>query len=165
MTVIGKQKRYGRKASGTSLSEFGPALMILFLCFFFPLIDTMALGVSYGAVQMLNSNQVHEASLIPSGKALAPNGSIKQGIPAKWMAGMGQFVKMQGQVATTVSYRNGTTIDGVTDKIVTVTTTVVCRPFVPVFPIPGINIPGMNAPFTFQVTSDRVMENPDYAST
>jgi hypothetical protein len=68
---------------------------------------------------------------------------------------------MQGSPVTTITYRNGETgSDSVTDKTVTVTTTVICTPFLTI-PMPYINVPGLNGPMTFSIMSERPMENPD----
>ncbi len=90
-----------------------------------------------------------------------PNGSVKKAIPNQWLNGMGQFVKMSGTPQTTVSYRNGVEgSDTVTDKIVSVTTTVVCNPFLTI-PLPCLNVPGLNGPMNFAVTSERTMRPDD----
>jgi hypothetical protein len=153
--------RLDRKIKGSAIAEFGPALGLILIFFFFPLIDLLAVGLSYGFVMVLNYNQVHEASLLPASQASSPTGTVIQGIPAQWLNGMGRFVKMQGSPVTAVTYRDGQLgADQVTDKIVTVTTTVICTPFFSI-PLPCVNVPGINAPMTFSVLSERPMENPD----
>jgi hypothetical protein len=153
-----------RRNSGSSLSEFAPGLIVLVICIFFPLVDLLSLFVSYGLCMVLNYNQVHEASLIPYTDATNASGTVMQGIPQQWANGMGHFVKMTGNPVTVISYRNGETAqsDGVTDKLVSVTTTVVCNPWLPI-PFPVVQVPGINAPMTFAVSAERPMENPDYA--
>ena len=44
----------------------------------------------------------------------------------------------------------------------TVQTTVVCSPFLPI-PIPGLTIPGLNSPVTIWIGTKRAMEDPDNA--
>ncbi|HEY9784469.1 MAG TPA: hypothetical protein V6D17_03635 [Candidatus Obscuribacterales bacterium] len=158
---------------GAGMSEFGPALFVLLICFFFPLIDLIGVGVSYALCMVLNSNQAHEAALMPRQEANSENGLIKKGIPERWQNGMGRFVKMVGSPKTSLSYRElmkvshkpGTddSVQGAkdTEKAVMVTTTVTCSPFLPI-PLPWASIPGLNAPMTFVVSSERAMENPDY---
>jgi hypothetical protein len=161
--MTGKRNRakFGRKSRGSAIAEFGPALGIILIFFFFPMIDFLSVGMSYGFLMVLNYNQVHEASLLPASAAQDPNGSVKKAIPNQWLNGMGQFVKMSGSPQTTVAYRNGVEgSDTVTDKIVSVTTAVVCNPFLTI-PLPCINVPGLNGPMNFSVTSERPMENPD----
>ncbi|MBX9937797.1 MAG: hypothetical protein K2Y32_01015 [Candidatus Obscuribacterales bacterium] len=149
------------KRGGASIAEFGPALGLILICIFFPLVDMLAMGVSYGLCMVLNYNQVHEAALIPSSEALNNAGPIKKGIPDQWLNGMGHFVNMSGYPSTNISYRNGIAdASNNQDKIVTVSTTVVCNPFLPI-PLPVVNVPGLNGSMTFTLTSECQMENPD----
>ncbi len=150
-----------RRHKGSAIAEFGPALGIILIFFFFPMIDFLSVGMSYGFCMVLNSNQVHEASLLPASQATDPNGAVMKSIPAQWLAGMGQFVKMSGGPQTTITYRSGVAgSDSVTDKIVTVTTAIVCNPFLTI-PLPCLSVPGLNGPINFSITSERPMENPD----
>ena len=153
--------RTGTGASG--MSEFGPALGVLLIFFFLPLVDMLSLGVSYGLCMVLNGSQVHESSLLPAADATAAGGTVQKAIPDQWLDGMGKFVKVVGYPQTKVTYRNGEKgTDQVQDKIVTVETTVNCLPFLPI-PLPVVDVPGLNGPMTFQITSERQMENPDNA--
>jgi hypothetical protein len=161
MTGSRERAILGRKGRGSAIAEFGPALWIILIFFFFPMIDLLSVGMSYGFIMVLNYNQVHEASLLPASKAQDPNGSVMKLIPAAWLNGMGQFVKISGSPQTTITYRSGAAgQDGVTDQTVTLTTLVVCNPFLTI-PMPYINVPGLNGPMTYSVTSERPMENPD----
>jgi hypothetical protein len=160
----------GRNAKGAAgMSEFAPALMVLVICIFFPLVDMLAVGLSYGLVRVLNYNQCHEASLLPWKDAADLGGTVMQGIPDQWGNGMGHFVKMSGPVQTNIGYRLGEKSsdagnNNVQDWVVQVSTTVTCNPFLPIpFPSGLLNVPGMNGPFTFTVFSERPMENPDNA--
>ena len=158
-----RQKKEARRAHGNSIVEFGPALTILLIFFFFPLLDMLTVLVSYGFCMVLNYNQVHEASLLQKSDSISPNGAVRKGIPDQWLSGMGHFVKVQGYPNTEVFYRNGETgPDKVTDRIVMVRTTVVGSPFLTI-PLPVFNVPGLNGPMTFQISAERQMENPDYA--
>lgn len=152
-----------RRKTGSQIAEFGPALWVLLIFIFFPMVDLLSMGVSYGLCMVLNYNQVREASLLPNAEANSPSGTVKKGIPDKWIAGMGQFTNRTAYPATTISYRDGETDNNKTvDKIVGVSTTVTCHPFLPI-PIPVASIPGINGPMTFTVFSECPMENPDYA--
>lgn len=92
---------------------------------------------------LLNSTQVHEASLLASDKAQDRNGPIKKAIPDQWLkTGLGKFVKVSGYPRTNVSYRNNG--DSTFEKLVIVSTSVVCLPFV-FIPIPIAKIPGLNS--------------------
>lgn len=155
-----------RASTGSAISEFGPALIVLLLFFFLPLIDVMCIGVSYGLCCVLNNNQVHEASLLAQSEAQKQSSIVKEVIPEQWLNGMGKFVKIVGKPVTDISYTAGqkeSGADQITDQLVTVSTTVVCSPFLPI-PLPLVNVPGLNGPMTFQITAQRQMENPDNAN-
>jgi hypothetical protein len=157
-----KQSR-SRRHKGNSIAEFGPALGILLICFFFPLLDMLSMGVSYGLCMVLNYNQVHEASLLEMNDSVSSSGVVRKALVDQWLSGMGHFVKVQGYPQTNVSYRDGQTgPDKVTDRIVMVQTNVICSPFLTI-PLPIAKVPGLNGPMVFQISSERPMENPDYA--
>ena len=160
-----------RNKFGDSIAEFGPALFVILMFLFFPMLNMVSIGVSYGLGMVLNYNQVHEAALLPSADALSSSGPIKKNIPEQWQAGMGQFAKLSGSPITNIAYRDGTTGLGsgagqsdTTDKIVKVQTTITCNPFLPI-PLPIANIPGVNGPMTFTLASEALMENPDNAGS
>lgn len=158
-----RRKNNTRRARGNSIVEFGPALSILLIFFFFPLLDMLTVLVSYGLCMVLNYNQVHEASLLQRSDTENVAGAVRKGIPDQWLNGMGHLVKVQGYPQTDIFYRDGETgPDKVTDRIVMVRTTVVGSPFLTI-PVPAINVPGLNGPMTFQISAERQMENPDYA--
>src|SRR5580698_7326886 len=100
MTSRRDRARLGRKTRGSAIAEFGPALWIILFFFFFPMIDLLSVGMSYGFCMVLNYNQVHEASLTPASQATSPSGMVMQGIPNQWLNGMGHFVKMSGSPQT-----------------------------------------------------------------
>ena len=145
------------------MAEFAPALMVVLVCFFFPMIDMLGLALSYCLCMVLNYNQVHEASLLPAQTAQAANGPVKKFVVDAWLNGMGKFVKMQGMPNTVITYRDGNANpDGQVEKHVSVSTTVQCLPFLSI-PLPVFKCPGLNGPMTFTIASERPMENPDYA--
>ncbi len=155
-----------RTRRGAGIAEFGPAMLVLLICIFFPLCDLISIGVSYCMVMVLNYNQIQEASLVDHTQAEDASGSVKKGIPDVWRGGMGHFVNMSGDPVTDVTYRLGQVevgagANGEQDKIVRVKTTVTCNPFlsIPFF----VNVPGINAPFPLVVFQERQMENPDNA--
>lgn len=138
-------------------------MFVLVILIFFPVLDLLSVCFDYGVVSLLNYQQTHEASLVSSEKANDPRGPVKKEIPDAWRhTGLAQFVKVVGEPETRVSYRNGQSNgDSTTEKVVIVTTTVVCSPFV-FLPIP-LPIQGLNAPVKLSATSERQMENPDNA--
>lgn len=155
-----------RTRDGAGIAEFGPAMLVLVICIFFPLVDILSVCLAYCTVMVLNYNQVAQASLVRASEAADPSGEVKKGIPDVWRSGMGKFVNMTGNVDTVVQYRNGQqeTGTGATDAqdvIVRVKTTVVCNPFLPIPFFFGI--PGINAPFPMVVFHEKQMENPDFS--
>jgi hypothetical protein len=150
--------------AGSALAEFAPALLILVLLIFFPVLDLLGVCFDYGVVALLNYNQVHEAALLPSDKANDPSGPIKKDIVEAWRhTGLAQFLKVTGSPDTSISYRDGqSNKDSTTEKIVIVTTSVVCEPFI-FLPIPIAKVPGLNTAMKLSATSECPMENPDNA--
>lgn len=158
-----RSRSINRNKKGVSIAEFGPALIVLLIFFFFPLVDLLAVGLSFGICTVLNTNQLHEASLDRWQDAADPNGIVMKTIPTTWSAGLGRFVRAAGAPKTIVGYRDGDkNSDDQIDKVVRVETTVRCNPFVPL-PIPVANVPGLNGPYTVTITAEKTMENPDYA--
>lgn len=164
MQNLARQKSWRRGSNGSAISEFGPAMGLLFLGFFFPLLDLLSMGVAYGCCMVLNYTQVHEASLINWSTAIKNTGPIRNDIPSDWRSkGFGQFVKVDGDIKTDIGYRKGQKgSDGIYDQFVVAATTVTCSPLLTI-PLPVVNVPGLNGPMTFSIVSERPMENPDYA--
>jgi hypothetical protein len=150
-----------RKQTGTLIAELGPALWLLFIGIFFPLLDLINLGFIYGSGFTLNNLQARQCAVLPKSEAIDPAGAVKFGIPQDWQnSGLGKFVKLVSDPQTTVTYTPGTTeSSGVQDINVQVSTTIVVSPFVQAEFIP--DVPGLTAPFTFKFVSERVLENPD----
>lgn len=142
-----------RTVKGSALAEFGPALGMLLICFFFPLINILGLFTAYGACQMLNSVQCREAAYLSESKAQDRGGEIRKAIPERWMKqGIGRFAGVDTLPGTEVTH-SGTK----PNRVVTVVTTMQCRPLV-IVPLP-IKVPGMNAPVGFQIESWHPVES------
>ncbi len=160
------QARGRRTSRGAGIAEFGPGMLVLVICIFFPLVDILSVCLSYCMLMVLNYNQVAQAALVKASEAQDPTGEVKKGIPDVWRGGMGKFVNMSGNPQTDVSYRAGQAEQGsgatdAEDVIVRVKTTVTCNPFLPIPFFFGI--PGINAPFPMVVFQEKQMENPDYS--
>lgn len=153
-----------KRDKGSTILETGPALLVLFMFLFFPVLDVMALGMLYTACYSLNDIQLREAANLPSAEATAANGIIKKVIPEKWLhTGLGAFVRAKGNPQTEVTYVDGQKdTTGTTDKFVLVKTTVTAHPFLllPFF----FPVPGMSAPMTYSISTRRMLENPHFAS-
>lgn len=159
MRKASNSKRNARKAHGSTMMETAPALMILFMFLFFPLINVFALGVSYASTFTLNDLQCREAATLPKNEALDPNGIIKKQIVEHWLhSGLGAFVQCNGKPETKLAYFAGATDkDNTQDQYVEITTKVTANPFMrcPFF----FPIPGMSAPMTFEISNRRMVEN------
>jgi len=159
MSKVVNQKRNARKARGSAMMETGPALMILFMFLFFPLLDVFALGVSYASCFTLNDVQLREAATLPQSQATDNNGIIKKAVVDQWLhTGLGAFVQCAGKPETKLSYYAGATDGNKTqDQYVEITTKVTANPFIrcPFF----FPVPGMSAPMTFEVSNRRIVEN------
>jgi hypothetical protein len=158
-----KTRFYLRTGNGNAIAEFGPALWIVLLGFFFPVLVMLSMALSYGSLMVLNNLQVHEASLLPYQKTQDPAGSVMTYIPTQWQNnGLGKFCNLTSFPQTQVTYGLGATDqNGVQDHMVTVATTATLKPMVSVPFVPGV--PGLSAPVTFTITSDRLVENQDNA--
>src|SRR6185437_9350629 len=139
-----------RSMRGSALTEMGPALFILLMMIFFPMLDLMGMAASYCSGMYLNMMQVKEAAVCQASDAQSNSGQVKKGVVDNWLQhGIGVFVKTTsypGGNNTKVVYTNGQ-LDPQTkimDKFVTVTTTVTCQPFLTIpfwFPVPGLSAP------------------------
>lgn len=147
-----------RKARGSSISEFGPVVFVLFIVIFFPLLDLLALGLTYTCGTMLNQAQLREAVLTKGSVARGANGIIKKDIVDAWKnKGIGIFTKADpASIKTKVSYLQP--FAGSTDVLVSVSTELTAQPFLNI-PFPAA-VPGLNAPVPFAYTSQQLLENP-----
>lgn len=153
-------RRNARKASGSTILETGPALLILFMFLFFPLVDCFAMGIAYASCYTLNDLQCREASTLPKTEAEKQNGLIKKELVDRWRhTGLGAFVQVVGTPQTKLTYYGAGIPDqtGTSDDYVEITTTITARPFMtcPFF----FAVPGMSAPVTFTISNRRMLEN------
>ena len=106
MRFLPRSKRRSSRG-GSTLAEFAPALIILLIFIFFPVLDLLSLCFDYGLVAVLNYNRAHRGSLIPSDQANDPDGTVKRALVDQWQNGFGHFAKLSDPPQTTLSYRNG----------------------------------------------------------
>ena len=160
-----------RAANGSAIAEFGPAMYILIMVFFFPFLDLIGTAAEYADCLYLNSVLVRQASLehlLVMDTSTSPaqlrtdlsasttaSGSLNQ-IINQWMSGgLGQFASSgTPPVQTiTVDLTEGTA----RCKYVHLVLDVECKPFlnVPFF----MSVPGLNAPVTFEFHTRSVIEN------
>ena len=146
-----------RRPQGSALSEFGPALFIIFFFAIFPVMDVIALGFAYISLQSLNDLQLREAVRLPKSMATAANGPVLKDVTNKFLASvMGGTIGAYKRPEATIDY----SLSGA-GLIVSVHTTATVQPFLSIPLIPGV--PGLSAPATFSVAKTRMSENPAYA--
>ena len=144
-----------RRQGGNAIAEFGPALGILLLSMFFPMLNLVMLGFSYSQCLALNSLQTQKAAELGKAAAKDPGGAVKAALPKAWeRTGMGSFVNLVEDPSTDVNYENAVG----SDQYVVVSTTFSIRPFLNIPIIP--NVPALSAPATFTITGRRVVEDP-----
>jgi hypothetical protein len=151
-----------RRQDGNQLAEFGPALALLLLSAFFPLLLLIATAVNYGAGYTLNNLQVREAVVSKRTEVESPTGNVKKLIPERWkQSGFGQFANLSTEPLTEVSYAAGQTdSQGRKDMVVKVKTTIKPNPLLPNMPFVS-GIPGLTSEAIFIYDNEAVIENPD----
>jgi hypothetical protein len=156
-------RAHRNQMGGASMAEFGPALWVLLICFFFPVMILLFLAASYASIMVLNNLQSHEASLLPYQDAQDPAGRVIKTIPTEWMTGgLGKFVNPVGTPDTQVTYQLGSSdVNNTQDHYVVVVTKCSIAPILPIAFFQ--NVPGISAPVDFTISSQRLMENQDNA--
>lgn len=146
-----------RTTRGSSIAEFGPALYVLLLCLFFPLLDMVVLGLQYCACAQLVSLQAQKASEIPKKDATSATGPVRGQLPDAWCAtGVGKFVRTVNRPQTEILYNS---VDK-REQYVSVNTKFEVPPFLLIPICPGI--PGLGAPSTFTISTQRLLEDPEH---
>ncbi|MBX9569198.1 MAG: hypothetical protein K2X77_09905 [Candidatus Obscuribacterales bacterium] len=153
-----KNKR--RTNKGTVICEAGPALFILIIFMFFPMLDILGLGLASYSGYMLNTWQTREAALLNANEAQAVEGQIMKSLPEYWRTnGLGALANVQPGIQTEVVYEDGVA-DSVlkADKVVHVTTTIQYAPW---FTVPFFDVPGLGKPFPITFSNRGHVEDPD----
>ena len=147
--------RANRQQKGSVIAETGPAFFLLFIFFFFPMLDLISMPIFYCSCATLNDVQLREAVNLKKSMATDPSGPVKKNIPSTWSTlGVGKFVGLSKPIVTDVSYSDGVE----SDIYVTVSTTITCRPFltIPFF----VGVPGMSTDQSYTISTKRLLENP-----
>jgi hypothetical protein len=146
-----------RAKRGSAIAEFGPALCILLLCLFFPLLDMVVLGIQYCACAQLVSLQAQKAAQVPKTESTCSHGPVCGPLVDGWMnTGIGQFVRPLEKPKTQVFFNK---LDE-REENVTVSTTFQVPPFLFIPVCPGV--PGLGAPATFTISTQRLLEDPEH---
>jgi hypothetical protein len=140
-----------RRKKGSSLSELGPAVAVLFFALFIPLVNLVSLGGKYYACAVLNDLQCRKAVLLPKSQAIDPDGPIALEAVQNWQSSaMGAFVHPEETPLTDVSYgEDGTVYVRSTFKVM------------PLLAMPMFGaIPAIGGPVTFTIASSKLIEDP-----
>jgi len=161
-----------RRKKGSAIAEFGPALFVLLILLFFPMLNLISLALCYCDCLYLNALLLRQAAvenvLVLNSSAQPPALQINTDpvvtskiqsdlnqIINQWSTGFGKFaITSQAPTATTnIDLSEGTT----KVKYVHVKLTCQCRPLVPMPTFMGV--PGLSAPMTFQFNRSQIIEN------
>ncbi len=146
-----------RKEVGSSIAEFGPVLFIILVVVLFPMIDFVALGLTYNCGNMLNAWQLRESAVTKATTARKDDGPIKKTIVDNWRTkGIGAFAKVDpNSISTKVNYQSAGVGNDITVEVVTKMT---ADPFLPV-PF-FVKVPGLNESVPFQYATQQLLEDP-----
>lgn len=142
-----------RGKHGGAIAETGPAIFLLLIIIFFPMLDLLEMGAAYVFASIYHDYMTRELAIRTP--EAGGNAAAKQKIDAEFKgSGFFSFLKMQNddlkvdQVQYIPDISNPTHIQ--------VSTTVRVRPFIniPFF----ASVPGMGAPVDFKHTSQRPQE-------
>ncbi len=152
-----------RRCRGSAITELGPALFVLLILIFFPLMDIIGAAADYSFANLLNQAEVRELAVQKPDDGQKEN--IAQKADLNTINALLGFAKFCGiapgdeanpaKIKHTISY-----IPSLTDpaKIgtVEVSTEVSFRPFLIIPFIP--DVPGLSANIPFKVSSTRPQE-------
>lgn len=164
--MTGKQlqkSKSKRTHKGSAIAEFAPALIILIIVVFLPLLDLMPILVGYAGCSYLNSQQADLAAqaLRARGSSFTNQGEVQQRLDTLatgWQsAALGKLANLKSATTTITGPVNSSANNGYMTCYVRVTTAVQCAPFLMLgFMGP---IPGLGAPVSFSIASERVVED------
>lgn len=160
------------RKTGSAIAEFGPAMFVLVVIMFFPLLDFLGMAAQYGMAAYCNYAMSRELACrsVADGTGGSPpavgtstpsmvsanGGNVYRDIITNGIAatGFGSFLGIdKGSLTCQAGYTNPS--DG-TQPTVTCQTTIAANPFVSV---PWFTAtPGLNAPFNIQIQSVRPRE-------
>jgi hypothetical protein len=147
-----------RKTTGSALSEFGPAIFILFVFAVFPAIDLIFMGLAYCACVSLNTMELRAAAKVSASEAQPAALAMQE----KWSAsGLGNLLGLVNYPSINVSYQQGSATVYGADQYVSVTTSFYVRPLLTIPFFSGV--PGLGAPITFSVSQRQLLEDPTNA--
>lgn len=160
-----KYKRAAKRRShtGAAIAEFAPALALLLLFVFLPLLDLMPVLIGYVGCNYLNSQQSDLAAqaLRARGNSFTNQADVQSRVDklaTDWQAtALGQLAKLKKATTTIAGPVNSSVSKGYLTCYVHVTTEVQCAPFIELAFLGAI--PGLGAPVNFSISSERVVED------
>ncbi len=156
-----------RKHNGSQIAEFGPALLLLFFVFFFPIINMFYFFSAFGAAWYLNSIELREvACSLPAAIGLTnpPDGKyhlavLPQSQNWKGLFGVAEDKAVSPMVMQTALAGNPNGVG-----LSTVQTTVTLKPFIRMYSLGNFldfrKIPGLGANYTFTMQNQIEQEEP-----
>lgn len=159
-----------RPHNGSAITEFAPAMFVLIMVFFFPLLNLFMLTLSYADVLYLDNLLLRQAALenvlVRTGPgpndfstdlscSTDPNGSLNTVITNWQNSGVGKFVGT-ATVPKQTAFIN-VTEGSATAKFIHVELSADVKPFL-TLPFPML-VPGINAPVTFTFSGRSLIEN------
>jgi len=142
-----------RRQNGSAIAELGPALFVILLSAFFPLLDLIAMGVSFGSVWYVNNLCTSQLCLARQSQMQSVIDTVDN---AFVQTGIAQFIGISDPSAIhhQVSYNN--TPGSGAPPTVLCTTTMSTKPLVSIpFFAP---IVGLNTPISFTASTERPRE-------
>ncbi|MBY0356683.1 MAG: hypothetical protein K2W82_01670 [Candidatus Obscuribacterales bacterium] len=147
-----------RPATGNAIIETGPALFVLLVLIFFPLLDIMGIAVGYQMASTYHDRMIREIA-VRTPDATGYNAAVAR-VNGEIINGpFYNFLRMQPadlQVVLPPTYIPDPTKSPGHFQAVRVRTTVTIRPFI-IIPFIG-NVPGLSAPVPFTMTTERPQE-------
>jgi hypothetical protein len=147
-------KFYRNKKGGSGTVELAPALLVIFVVILIPMLDLLYLGLAYAAGWYCNHLVVRE---VACRNPITDSVIAAQSATDAW-AGTGLAKFIGATTATNVIVFNPVNppTPAAPPVSVTVTTTVVVKPFLP---IPFfMNVEGLNVPVSFTYSAERPQE-------
>ncbi|MBX9879542.1 MAG: hypothetical protein K2Y22_13860 [Candidatus Obscuribacterales bacterium] len=158
-----KRTAIRRSHTGAAIAEFAPALALLLLFVFFPLLDLMPILIGYVGCNYLNSQQSDLAaqSLRARGSSFTNQAEVQprlDTLATDWKSSsLGKLANLNSSTTTIAGPLNSTLHSGYLTCYVRVTTAVQCAPFL-LLPFMG-PVPGLGAPVNISISSERVVED------
>ena len=160
-------KNVRRKPEGSAITEMGPALFILLILIFFPMMNLIQIGAAYALANTYHQYISREIAFKRPELSSAAISKVNTEVDANSLF---QFVRIVGRTVDSVQFldKNGAVVSGLpaagdtSDAAratrnsiaqVRVQTTMTVSPYItiPFF----ASIPGLGAPVPFRVSSDR----------